>query len=76
MFEKKLEHGHYKDCLAEAITEKDKSKGFWIDKTYLNETEFSDALETALHELSHKAGGDETRKFSYKLTDVNACVIE
>lgn len=76
LFDKKLEHGHYKDCLAEAITEKDKSNGFWIDKTYLNKTKFSDALETALHELSHKAGGDETREFSYKLTDVNACVIE
>ncbi len=65
----------YSDCNAEAIVDKRVSKGFWIDKNYLNETNFSDALETALHELSHKAGGDESAEFSYMLTDVNKDAI-
>jgi hypothetical protein len=33
-------------------------------------------LETCLHELSHKADGDESASFSYKLTDVNADAID
>ena len=65
----------YSDCNAEAITDKGVSKGFWIDKSYLDKSSFSDVLETALHELSHKAGGDETAEFSYKLTDVNKDAI-
>ena len=65
----------YSDCNAEAIVDKCVSKGFWIDKTYLNQASFSDALETALHELSHKAGGDESANFSYMLTDVNKDAI-
>ena len=32
--------------------------------------------ETALHELSHKAGGDESAEFSYKLTNVNKDAID
>ncbi len=66
--EKKLSEG----TLAEAITEGGVSKGFWIDKTYLDNSSFSDVLATALHEMSHKAGGDESMAFSYKLTDVLA----
>jgi hypothetical protein len=62
----------YKDCNAEAIIENGESKGFWIDKDYLNKASFADALETALHELCHKIGGDESEEFSYLLTDVNA----
>ena len=65
----------YSDCNAEAIVDKGVSKGFWIDKTYLNQSRFCDALETALHELSHKAGGDESAEFSYMLTDVNKDAI-
>ena len=65
----------YSDCNAEAITDKGVSKGFWIDKSYLDRSSFSDVLETALHELSHKAGGDESAEFSYKLTDVNKDAI-
>lgn len=65
----------YSDCNAEAITDKGVSKGFWIDKSYLDKSSFSDVLETALHELSHKAGGDESAEFSYKLTDVNKDAI-
>ena len=65
----------YSNCNAEAITDKGVSKGFWIDKSYLDRSSFSEALETALHELSHKAGGDETAEFSYKLTDVNKDAI-
>lgn len=65
----------YSDCIAEAIIDKGVSKGFWIDRNYLNKTSFPDVLETALHELSHKAGGDETADFSYKLTNVNSSAI-
>lgn len=68
------------DALAEAITDGAglfrTSKGFWIDKSYLDRSDFSEVLETALHELSHKAGGDETAEFSYKLTDVNRQAIK
>ena len=65
----------YSNCNAEAITDKGVSKGFWIDKSYLDRSSFSEALETALHELSHKAGGDESAVFSYKLTNVNKDTI-
>ena len=62
---------------AEAIIDNDfhKVKGFWIDREYLNKSKFSDVFETALHELSHKAGGDGTEKFGYKLTNVNKDAI-
>jgi hypothetical protein len=66
----------YADCLAEAITRFDWNKGkketlgFWIDKKYLNKSDLFDALGTALHELSHKIGGDGNSDFSYKLTTV------
>lgn len=60
------------NCNAEAIIESEKSKGFWIDRAYLDEIDFGQAFETALHEMCHKAGGDESMSFSYKLTDVNA----
>lgn len=65
----------YSDTLAEAIIDKGESKGFWIDKEYLDKSSFNDVLETALHELSHKIGGDESAAFSYKLTDVNRDAI-
>ena len=65
----------YLDCDAEAIIDNGVSKGFWIDKSYLDKSCFSDVLETALHELSHKAGGDGSAEFSYKLTDVNKNAI-
>ena len=65
----------YSDCNAEAIPDNGVSKGFWIDKSYLDKSSFSEVLETALHELSHKAGGDESAEFSYKLTDVNKNAI-
>lgn len=66
----------YSSTLAEAIVDNDTTKGFWIDKGYLDSAKFSDVLETALHELSHKAGGDESAEFSYKLTNVNKDAIE
>ena len=66
----------YDDALAEAILDNGTSKGFWIDKSYLDRASFSDVLETALHELSHKAGGDGSANFSYKLTNVNRDVID
>lgn len=65
----------YKDTLAEAIIDRGTSKGFWLDKNYLDRARLSDVLETALHELSHKVGGDESAEFSYKLTDVNRDAI-
>lgn len=65
----------YKSALAEAITDNGVSKGFWLDKAYLDRTSLSDVLETALHELSHKVGGDESAEFSYKLTNVNSEAI-
>ena len=67
--------GLYNNVLAEAIIDNEVSKGFWIDSEYLDKASFSEALETALHELSHKAGGDESEEFSYKLTNVNKAVI-
>lgn len=65
-----------KNTLAEAIIDNYTSKGFWIDTNYLNNAKFGDILETALHELSHKAGGDESSEFSYKLTNVNKAAIQ
>ena len=64
------------DTLAEAIIDKGISKGFWVDKNYFDKANFGEILETALHELSHKAGGDESSVFSYKLTDVNSSVLK
>lgn len=66
----------YSSTMAEAIIDNGTSKGFWIDKNYLDNSQFSDVLETALHELCHKAGGDESAAFSYKLTNVNKDVID
>ena len=65
----------YANTRAEAIIDNRTSKGFWLDKTVLDNSSLSDILETALHELSHKAGGDETAEFSYKLTNVNRDAI-
>ncbi len=65
----------HSNALAEAIVDRGVSKGFWIDQGYLDRASFNDVLETALHELSHKAGGDESAEFSYKLTDVNRDAI-
>lgn len=69
------EKGLYNNVLAEAIIDNEESKGFWIDCRYLDNSNFSDVLETCLHELSHKAGGDESSEFSYKLTAVNKAVL-
>ena len=66
----------YEDTMAEAIIDynvrgdKEESKGFWIDRDYLATASFPEALGTALHELCHKFGGDESSSFSYRLTDV------
>ena len=65
----------YKNALAEAIIDDENTKGFWLDKTYLKKGSFAEILETALHELSHKSGGDGTKDFSYKLTDVNEIAL-
>ncbi len=65
----------YDNALAEAIIDNGVQKGFWIDRNYINTGRFSDVLETALHELSHKVGGDGTEVFGYKLTSVNKDAI-
>ena len=65
----------YDNTLAEAIIDNGVQKGFWLDRNYINNARFSDVLETALHELSHKVGGDGTEKFGYKLTSVNKDAI-
>ncbi len=65
----------YSNVNAEAIVDTNVSKGFWLEQNYLRTAGFNDVLETALHELSHKAGGDESSEFSYKLTDVNKDAI-
>lgn len=78
LFNKKAveESGIYKHARAEAIIDEGRTKGFWLDETYLNEGSFTDILETALHELCHKVGGDSSAEFSYKLTDVNRGVLD
>lgn len=58
------------------VTEPARSDGFWVDRGYLNSVSFEEFLSTALHELTHKSGGDGSAEFSYKLTDVLTKVIE
>ena len=70
------ENDAYNNVAGEAIIENGKSLGFWIDRKYLNEEKFSSVFATALHELTHKFGGDESDIFSYKLTDVLRKVFE
>ncbi len=70
------ENSMYRSTMAEAIVDGGSSKGFWIDKSYLDDANFGDVLETALHELSHKVGGDNSSTFGYKLTEVNKEVIK
>ena len=60
----------YKDVTGEAIIKNRKTLGFWLDRNAMKRDDFSTALSTSLHELTHKFGGDESSTFSYKLTDV------
>lgn len=63
---------------AEAIVDykTQKSIGFWIDRKYFQKESIYNILGTALHEITHKAGGDGDEKFSYALTDVLKKIIE
>lgn len=70
-----LEDDSYKRVMAEAIVSKGESIGFWVDREHLKSS-FTTMLSTALHELTHKYGGDESPSFSYKLTDVLESVLE
>lgn len=72
----KEEDESYKDTKAEAIIEEETSLGFWVDRTTLKESSFSEMLGTGLHELTHKYGGDESCTFSYKLTDVMQIIFQ
>ncbi len=65
-----VEDKAYKNVNGEAILDGQKSLGFWLDREYIGNASFSEAFATALHELTHKYGGDESSAFSYKLTDV------
>ncbi|MBQ4124270.1 hypothetical protein IJD44_11210 [bacterium] len=66
----------YDDVSGEAIIDKKKSLGFWLDRETMKEGSFSSLLSTSLHELTHKFGGDSSEIFSYKLTDVMEKVFE
>lgn len=61
--------------LGEAIIRDKQYKGHWIDRTYLNNGNFFDLVSTWLHEISHKAGGDGTPAFAYKLTDMVESIL-
>ncbi len=65
-----VEDKAYKNVNGEAILDGQKSLGFWLDREYIGNASFSEAFATALHELTHKYGGDGSSAFSYKLTDV------
>ena len=70
-----------KDCgeeqvQAEAIIENKKYLGHWVDRRFLAEASFYDAIATWLHEITHKYGGDGTKIFGYKLTDVMGLELE
>ena len=56
--------------LGEAIVERGEFKGSWMDRNYLDNALFGEALGTYLHELCHQHGGDESEAFSYAVTDV------
>lgn len=68
----------YENTIAEAIIDSDthSCKGFYIDREYINKNDFGRVLETTLHELSHKEGGDGSKDFGYKLTSVNGNVFD
>lgn len=72
------EQGHdtYSNVEGEAIVESGISKGFWLDRTQLNNKDFTGLLTTTLHEITHKFGSDESSNFSYKLTDVIEGVLK
>ena len=62
--------------LAESVTEKGIYKGHWVDQKALNKMNFYELLATWLHEITHKYGGDGTKDFGYKLTDVMGLELE
>lgn len=64
------EDASYKNVEGEAIVDSKKTQGFWLDRDYMQKTDFSSVVGTVLHELTHKFGGDESAIFSYKLTEV------
>ena len=64
------EDAAYDNVTGEAIVDRKKTLGFWLDRTAMKEGSFSNLLSTSLHELTHKFGGDSSEIFSYKLTDV------
>ncbi len=66
----------YINVEGEAIIENYTSKGFWLDRNQLNRKDFIGLLTTALHEITHKFGGDDSAEFSYRLTDVMNGVLK
>ena len=61
---------------AESVCQDNKYLGHWVDRDYLNNTEFYKLLGAWLHEITHKYGGDNTQEFGYKLTDVMGMELE
>ena len=48
----------------------------FIEIKALNKMNFYELLATWLHEITHKYGGDGTKDFGYKLTDVMGLELE
>ena len=64
------------NVFAESVTEKGIYKGHWVDQKALNKMNFYELLAIWLHEITHKYGGDGTKDFGYKLTDVMGLELE
>lgn len=60
----------YEELLGEAIINNGKYEGHWVSQKHINEANYPELLSTWLHEMTHQAGGDESKEFSYALTDV------
>lgn len=60
----------YEELLGEAIINDGKYEGHWVSQKHINEANYPELLSTWLHEMTHQAGGDESKEFSYALTDV------
>ena len=62
--------------LAESVTKDEVYKGHWVDQKALNKSKFYELLAIWLHEITHKYGGDGSKEFGYKLTDVMGLELE
>ena len=60
----------------EAIIKGRQYKGHWVDRTYLRDAYFNEALATWIHEICHKSGGDGSAEFTYALTDILGAMVK